>query len=315
MEGQRVASKTLSDVTILLRNDTASNWTTENPVLSKGEIGVEIDTAKFKFGDGIKTWSQLNYAGTVVSASNTNGHLIIDGTDTTVYTLPVGGSTIGGVKTTSSGAGKIKIDSNGAMQLNTSGATAGTYSKVTVTNMGIVTSGANLTESDIPTITLSKVSDAGTAASKDVGTSSGNVPVLDSNGKLNTSVMPALALNTTKVVATEAARKALTTSDVQNGDMVIVTGTNKTYMVIDDTKLSQDAGYTQILTPDAPVQSVNGKTGTVSLTTSDVAEGTNLYYTQARFNTAFAAKASSGLTDGSTIVHSTDTLIIDCGNA
>lgn len=310
-----MANKTLSDVTILLRNDTASNWNTENPVLSKGEIGVEIDTNKFKFGDGVKTWSQLNYAGTVVAASNTNGHITIDGTDTTVYTLPVGGSTIGGVKTTSSGAGKVKIDSNGAMQLNTSGATAGTYSKVTVNNMGIVTSGANLTESDIPTITLSKVSDAGTAASKDVGTSSGNVPVLDSNGKLNTSVMPALALNTTKVVATEAARKALTTSDVQNGDMVIVTGTNKTYMVIDDTKLNQDAGYTQILTPDAPVQSVNGKTGTVSLTTSDVAEGSNLYYTQARFNTAFAAKASSGLTDGSTIVHSTDTLIIDCGNA
>lgn len=300
---------------ILLRNDTASNWNTENPVLGKGEMGIEIDSNKFKIGDGTKTWSQLGYAGTVVAASNTNGHITIDGTDTTVYTLPVGGSTIGGVKTTSSGAGKVKIDSAGAMQLNTSGVSAGTYSKVTVNNMGIVTSGANLSASDIPTITLSKVSDAGTAASKDVGTSSGNVPVLDSNGKLNTSVMPALALNTTKVVATEAARKALTTSDVQNGDMVIVTGTNKTYMVIDDTKLSQDAGYTQILTPDAPVQSVNGKTGTVSLTTSDITEGTNLYYTQARFNTAFAAKASSGLTDGSTIVHSTDTLIIDCGNA
>ena len=305
---------------ILLRNDTALNWNTENPVLGKGEMGIEIDSNKFKIGDGTKTWSQLGYAGTVVAASNTNGHITIDGTDTTVYTLPTGGSSIGGVKTTSSGAGTVKINSSGTMELNTSGVALLNnlptyYSKVQVDKHGIVVAGGALTDSDIPILTLSKISDAGTAASKDVGTSSGNVPVLDSNGKLNTSVMPALALNTTKVVATEAARKALTTSDVQNGDVVIVTGTKTTYMVIDDTKLSQDAGYTQILTPDAPVQSVNGKTGTVSLTTTDVAEGNNLYYTQARFNTAFAAKASSGLTDGSTIVHSTDTLIIDCGGA
>ena len=139
--------------------------------------------------------------------------------------------------------------------------------------------------------------------------------MLDSNGKLNTSVIPALAINNIKTVANDTARKALTTSDVQNGDVVIVTATNKTYFVIDDTKLSQDAGYTEILTPAAPVQSVNGKTGTVSLTTSDISEGTNLYYTATRFNTAFAAKASSGLTDGSTILHSGDTLTLDCGDA
>lgn len=48
---------------IQLRNDTAAKWAEKNPILSKGEMGIEIDTKKFKFGDGIKNWTQLEYAG------------------------------------------------------------------------------------------------------------------------------------------------------------------------------------------------------------------------------------------------------------
>ena len=44
------------------RNDTAENWNTANPVLLKGEMGVETDTRKFKFGDGVKHWQELDYA-------------------------------------------------------------------------------------------------------------------------------------------------------------------------------------------------------------------------------------------------------------
>ena len=53
-------SKTVS-IKILLRNDTSSNWSTNNPVLSKGEMGIQTDTRKFKFGDGIKSWNALDY--------------------------------------------------------------------------------------------------------------------------------------------------------------------------------------------------------------------------------------------------------------
>lgn len=38
---------------IVLRNDTAEKWASVNPVLLKGEIGVENDTRKQKMGDGI----------------------------------------------------------------------------------------------------------------------------------------------------------------------------------------------------------------------------------------------------------------------
>lgn len=55
------------------------------------------------------------------------------------------------------------------------------------------------------------------------------------------------------------------------------------------------------------VVSVNGLTGAVTLDTDDVSEGsTNLYYTSARFNTAFAAKSTDGLTEGVTNLYYTN---------
>lgn len=49
---------------ILLRNDTKANWTSANPVLGKGEIGIETDTRLFKFGDAKTNWKDLKYADT-----------------------------------------------------------------------------------------------------------------------------------------------------------------------------------------------------------------------------------------------------------
>ena len=46
---------------IVLRNDTAEKWASVNPVLLKGEIGVENDTRKQKMGDGISNWNSLPY--------------------------------------------------------------------------------------------------------------------------------------------------------------------------------------------------------------------------------------------------------------
>lgn len=49
-------------VRLIARNDTAANWSQEDPVLLKGELGVETDTGKFKIGDGVKAWNALQYA-------------------------------------------------------------------------------------------------------------------------------------------------------------------------------------------------------------------------------------------------------------
>lgn len=50
-------------VQIQLRNDTAANWTTANPILAVGEMGVETDTDLFKLGNGIDHWVDLPYGG------------------------------------------------------------------------------------------------------------------------------------------------------------------------------------------------------------------------------------------------------------
>ena len=49
-------------VTIQVRRDTAANWTTANSILASGEQGLEQDTLKFKWGDGVTAWNSLAYA-------------------------------------------------------------------------------------------------------------------------------------------------------------------------------------------------------------------------------------------------------------
>ena len=57
-----MADKTLN-IRIQLRNDTAENWTNANPLLLKGEMGVETDTGKTKIGNGTAHWEDLKYSG------------------------------------------------------------------------------------------------------------------------------------------------------------------------------------------------------------------------------------------------------------
>lgn len=49
-------------IKIQLRRGTASEWSTANPVLSEGELGLELDTGKFKVGNGTGAWNTLVYA-------------------------------------------------------------------------------------------------------------------------------------------------------------------------------------------------------------------------------------------------------------
>jgi hypothetical protein len=50
-------------VQIQLRNDIAANWSSADPILAIGEMGLETDTDKFKIGNGVDTWSELPYGG------------------------------------------------------------------------------------------------------------------------------------------------------------------------------------------------------------------------------------------------------------
>ena len=62
------------------RRGTKTDWLEFNPVLIEGEFGVEFPdsgigtgTCKFKFGDGINKWSDLEYAFEAENASSIDG--------------------------------------------------------------------------------------------------------------------------------------------------------------------------------------------------------------------------------------------------
>ena len=213
-----------------------------------------------------------------------------------------------------------------AATLKNSGVTAGTYTKVTVDAKGIVTAATNATADDmpsnipvskitglgtaatvntgtaegnvpvigtgntldaavIPNITLSKVTDAGTAASKDTGTEEGNVPVLGAEGKLDEAVLPALAITDTFEVDSQEAMLGL--DEAQKGDVAVRSDINKSF-ILKQTPASTLGNWVELRTPTDTVISVNGKTGAVTLTTDDVAEGsTKLYFTDERAKAVF----------------------------
>ncbi len=80
-------------VRIQLRRDTEANWSSSNPTLRAGEIGIETDTLKFKVGTGNTPWNSITaYANVVPGDLNTtlDGYLQTTDLSNTVAEL-VGG--------------------------------------------------------------------------------------------------------------------------------------------------------------------------------------------------------------------------------
>jgi hypothetical protein len=51
-------------IQIQLRRGLAADWTSTNPTLAEGELGLEKDTAKLKVGNGSTAWTSLSYLST-----------------------------------------------------------------------------------------------------------------------------------------------------------------------------------------------------------------------------------------------------------
>lgn len=107
----------------------------------------------------------------------------------------------------------------------------------------------------------------GTAATYNVGTTAGTIPVIGANGKLDTTIIPALAYTETYVVADEAAMLALSAAEA--GDVAVRTDINQSF-IMSGLNPAQLSDWTMLLTPTDTVLSVNGKTGAVTLTKDDI---------------------------------------------
>lgn len=105
------------------------------------------------------------------------------------------------------------------------------------------------------------------ASQFDVGTTAGKIPVIDSDGKLKSSIIPQIAITDTFVVSSQAAMLAL--SSAQVGDIAVRTDLNKSF-ILKAEGYSTLANWQELLTPTDKVQSVNGKTGAVTINCSDI---------------------------------------------
>ena len=149
---------------IQLRRGGAQEWANSNPTLAQGELGIELDTGRFKIGDGVSAWNSLRYERPVESISNTANTLVQRDADgnfaagTITATLIGNSSTAARLASTrqisladdiqGSGVfdGSANLTLNTSLQListlphydGTSGASA-TYTKVTVDAKGRIT--------------------------------------------------------------------------------------------------------------------------------------------------------------------------------
>jgi len=135
------------------------------------------------------------------------------------------------------------------------------------------------------------------------GAANGYTP-LGSDSKIASTYLPAIAITDTFVVASQAEMLALT---AETGDVAVRTDENKTY-ILQGTDPSILANWVWMKTPTDLVLSVNGQTGAVSLTTTDIAEGTNLYFTTGRAQSAMSGLYEVPLTISTGLTRATNTI-------
>jgi len=110
------------------------------------------------------------------------------------------------------------------------------------------------------------------------------------------AISPTLVITDTFVVSSEAAMLALT--GAEKGDVAVRTDLNKTFILTDD-PYSTLGNWQELLTPTDSVTSVAGRTGTVTLSTSDIS-GLGTIATQAANNVVITGGTIDGTTIGGT---------------
>lgn len=238
------------------------NGTVLTPTLKAVNITVPTKVSQLTNDAGYKTTdNNTTYdLGSAASATNGNVKLSLNGSDSTTDSVSIKGS--GSVTVTSDSSGAITIAGTDTKYTHpNSGVTAGTYKSVTVNAAGHVTAGTNPT-----TLAGYGITDA---AAKIHQHGNSDITSIDASkittGTISIDRLPQGALERCVVVADDTARLALTTSTVQKGDTVKVTATGKMYFVVDDTKLSSEAGYEVYTAGSAasvPWSGVTGKPST-----------------------------------------------------
>jgi len=138
------------------RRDTAANWTSTNPTLAAGEMGIETDTYKFKVGNGSTAWASLPYSVDIPTQVGQSGKYL-----TTNGTVTSWGTVAGDIEGVTAGTGLSGGGTSGTVTLSIDTATtvdkttAQTLSSKTLTSPVVNTAtNVGLSSSNIATGTL-----------------------------------------------------------------------------------------------------------------------------------------------------------------
>ena len=126
--------------------------------------------------------------------------------------------------------------------------------------------GKGLSTNDYDNEAKMAVDNLGTASKCDIGTSFGNIPVVNSEGKIDSLLIPSLAITDT---FTAENQEQMIVLNAQKGDICIRMDESKTYILQND-PAAEISNWVELKSPTDLVQSVNGKVGTVVLNYEDV---------------------------------------------
>jgi hypothetical protein len=273
-------------IKIQLRRDLAANWTNNNPLLLNGEVGIETDTLKIKIGNGINRWNSL--PGYAFNPGQPNG----------IATL--------------NSDGKIPLS-----QLPDQASLDAEAAQAIANALSVITT-SDIEEGSNSYFTNARAVNAVAGMFDPIGSSSDALDEakIDSTSKVNNALVTAsedaadqvsAAFLTAKADSEEfttAAINSLTTSDIEEGSRLYFTTPRVESIVgplISDTRSYVDQEVASTVSyVDSALASFDPAAAITS--TSDVPEGANLYFTNARAISATNAARTNVLVSALTAV-------------
>jgi hypothetical protein len=282
---------------IQLRRGNSTDWATANTILAEGEIGIELDTHKFKIGNGDSAWNDLPY-------SSSDSHITINGVTGNTFTLAA--ADVNAIPVSEKGApnGVAVLDENGrltqmerpvvvflgAYEQDPSGDFQyGDYYYNTTTNS--FTFWTHLVDpqgagSDI----WIPIADANAVIYSQKAQANG-LASLDSAGRVPQEQLPAITITDTHVVGSETEMLAI---DGHEGTIAIRYDVSKSFILL-QAPASTLSNWQEMLTPPNSVTSVDGRTGAIDLSDRyDAAGSAAQALTDAKAYTDTAVSQGSG---------------------
>lgn len=217
-----------------------------------------------------------------VKKSNVNGNIVVDDNEMEVYKHP-------------NHSGDIISDSDGNTVLQSNTVKTDNIVNNSIPNnkfakmQSYSVKGNNLAvENDVLDLTIGQLLAMLNAEIKDNKNVANGYLGLNSDTKIDSRFLPAIAITDTYPVSSEA--EMLSIIGAERGDVAIRSDLRKTFILATEPS-SIIGSWKELLTPTDLILSVNGKTGIIILNTDDIAEGiNNKYFTDERAKHAVLAQ-------------------------